>query len=92
MTLEAVIALLSGIVDQLEDATIERDSLVEILQRAKFSREDIEHVWSDAKSDTAIRSKAHLAFADLRQRLEQAGILVALAGPQRNPPTPDKVN
>jgi type III secretory pathway component EscU len=73
MTVHGVLALLNGIVDQLEDLSIERDALASILVKAKFSRDEITRVWEDAKSDPEVRSKARLAFADLRGKLQAAG-------------------
>jgi hypothetical protein len=85
-----VLAILRAIIGRLEDVTIERDALADILHKATFTRENIEDVWADAKSDPAIRSKAHQALADLRQQLEMAGKSSALEMLLKDTPTSGK--
>jgi hypothetical protein len=92
MAIHAVLAILNSIADQLEDVTIERDAVADILIKAGYSRQDVEHIWSDAKLDPANRSKARLAVADLRRKLEEHGIAAGLVKHPEKLPTPDKAN
>lgn len=74
MTVQNVLAILSAIIDKLEDMSIERDSLLNILHAAGYSTEDVQQIWTDAKSDPEMRSRAHRAFADARNLLTEEGI------------------
>jgi uncharacterized protein Smg (DUF494 family) len=90
MSLPAVLGIINAIANQLEDVTIERDALAELLVKAGYDRSDIENIWSDAKSDPAIRSKARLALADLRRQLEQEGIAAGRATHPEKPSKPEQ--
>ena len=79
MSLEKMLELLNLIADQLEDMSIERDALATILARAGYQREDVEHIWADAKSDPVERERARQAYAELRQNLEAEAVLEALS-------------
>ena len=92
MPFEAVLAMLNLIVDKLEDISIERDSYSVILLRAGFTQGELDRIAEEAKSDPAIRSRIHQAFAETRQRLEEAGISPLLGGLSGEIPPPDKQN
>jgi len=92
MTVEAVLAILRAIVDRLEDLRIERDALRSILLRAGYQPDDIDHIWDDAKADPANRKLARQAYADLREKLGEAGKSSAFEMLLKDTPTPDKPN
>lgn len=79
MTIQNVLALLGAIVDKMEEMSIERDALMGVLHKAKFTPDDIQQIWTDAKSDPEIRSKARQAFAETRRQLTEEGISSLLA-------------
>jgi hypothetical protein len=72
MTHDDMIAILRAIVDRLEDLTLERDALRSILLLAGYQPDDIDQIWGDAKADPAKRKLAHQAYAETRERLEEA--------------------
>ena len=73
MTVEAVLSILRAIVDQLEERTIERDALANVLRRAGYSPDDIVHVWTDAKDDPEELKRVRQVYVGLREKLGEAG-------------------
>jgi hypothetical protein len=92
MSLTTVLGILSALADRLEDLTIERDAVADILVKAGFTRGDVEQIWTDAKSDSATRAKARLALADLRAQLEAHGTAAGRAAPPGKPSKPEQPN
>ncbi len=92
MTVESVLTILRAIVDRLEDVTIERDALRSILLRAGYQSDDIDHIWDDAKADPAMRTLAHQAYAELREKLGEAGKSSAFEVLLKDTPVPEKLN
>lgn len=72
MTHDVVLAILRAIVDRLEDLTIERDVLRSILLRAGYQADEIAHIWDDARADPEERKRTRQAYAELREKLEEA--------------------